>query len=119
MLLWFKRWQEAWKLARVARDILNDPEANATASTNANVILSALAERKPICRHCFNPFEIKERSFPERFQIRAVLMIPDSEPDPILCEGCHSVALATYNPNAANIGTSNSGPSNMVLQKLG
>jgi hypothetical protein len=119
MMRWFKQWLEAWKLAKIAKTILDDPEANSMASVNAKVILAALAERRPVCRHCFQPFEVKERTFPERFQIRAVLMIPDSEPDPMLCDSCFTIAVTTYNPRAANIGTSNSGPANMVLQKLG
>lgn len=101
----------------MAKTILDDP--NISASVNVQAILLGLAERKPICRHCFQMFEPKERSFPERFQLRAILAIRDSEPDPMLCENCFRVSIGTYNPQATNIGTSNSGHANMVLKKLG
>lgn len=103
----------------MAKTILDDPVANSMASANAKAILTALAERRPICRHCFQPYEPKERSFPERFQIRAILIIRDSEPDPMLCDACFQTAIGTYNPQVTSVGTNNSGHANMVLKKLG
>jgi hypothetical protein len=46
-------------------------------------------------------------------------MLPDREPDPMLCDSCFETVAAVFNPQATNIGTSNSGPTNLVLQKLG
>lgn len=119
MLKKLQRWIEAIKLARTAREILADPQANIDAIIAMQRILIGLAERKPICRHCFKPFEVKERTFAERFQVRSILMIPDKELDPMLCDECFVTALSVYNPQATNIGTSNSGPANMVLKKMG
>jgi hypothetical protein len=113
-----KSWWQAFKLAREAKRILDTPEAQMGASLHARVILTALAERKPVCRHCLQKYEPKLRTFSERFHLRSILHIPDSEPDPMLCASCFDIALSTYNPQATNIGTSNSGPPNMVLQKL-
>lgn len=117
MLHWFKSWLEAWRLARMAKTILADP--NISASVRVQGILLGLAERKNICRHCFQPFEPIERTFSERFQLRAILVIRDSEPDPMLCNNCFQTAVSVYNPQATNIGTSNSAPANMVLKHLG
>jgi hypothetical protein len=113
-----KSWWQAFKLAREAKQILDSPEAVAGASMHAQVILAALAARKPVCRTCLQRYEVKDRPFQERFQIRSTLQIPDSEPDPMLCDSCFNIALFTYNPHATNIGTSNAGPANLVLQKL-
>ena len=118
MRRWLKSWWRAWKLARFARKILDDP-ANSSATVNARMILAALAERRPICSHCFNPYEPKPRPFAEMFQVRSILMLPDREPDPMLCDSCFETVAAVFNPQATNIGTSNSGPTNLVLQKLG
>lgn len=117
MFRWFKAWLEAWKLARMAKTILADP--NVSASIHVQGILAALAERRPICRHCFQPYEVKERTFPERFQLRAILAIPDSELDPMLCDNCFNTAIGTYNPQVTNVGTSNSGHANIALKNLG
>lgn len=115
----FKRLLETRRLARTARQTLADPQANINALVAAQAILIGLAERKPICRHCFKPYEPKVHSFAEMFQIRAILMIPDRELDPMLCEDCFTNVSAVYNPQATNVGTSNSGHANMVLKKLG
>lgn len=114
-----KRWHETWKLARIAKDILDDPVASSMSTLSALAVITALAERRPICKHCFKQYTPKERSFAERFQIRAILMIPDSELDPMLCDECYASVSATFNRQATNIGTSNSGHANMVLKKAG
>lgn len=119
MIRWFKSWWQIWKLARVAKEIIDDPEANSMASINARMIIAALAERKSVCRQCFNPYDPKTRQFAEMFQVRSILMIPDKELDPMLCDNCFETVVSTYNLQATNVGTSNSGPTNMVLQKLG
>lgn len=116
MIRWFKRWLEVWRLARMAKTILADP--NISASVHVQGILLGLAERKNICRHCFQLFEPKERTFPERFQLRAILVIRDSEPDPMLCDNCFNTAIGTYNSQATNVGTNNSGHANMALKHL-
>jgi hypothetical protein len=113
-----KSWWQAWQLARQARKILDTAEADLGASMHARMILTALAERKRVCRHCFAQYEPKDRTFPERFQIRSILQIPDSEPDPMLCDSCFTIAVTSYNPQATNVGTSNSGPANLVLQRF-
>lgn len=115
----FKRWLETKRLLRTAKETIADPQASTGAMIAAQGILAGLAERKSICRHCFHPFELKERTFPERFQIRAILMIPDSELDPMLCDNCYNIAIGTFNRQAGHIGTSNSGHANMVLKHLG
>ena len=118
MFRWFKEWKQRRMLRRSALRILSDPAPSIDALIKARGIINAIAERRALCRHCFEPFEPKERSFPERFQMRSILMLPDSEPDPMLCDPCFTLVSSVYNPHATNIGTSNSGPANLVLQKL-
>jgi hypothetical protein len=114
-----KRWLETKRLERTARKTLADPQASVAAMIAAQGILIGLSERKPICKHCFQPYEPKERTFQERFQIRAILMIPDSELDPMLCDNCFHIAIGVFNPQVGYVGTSNSGHANMVLKHLG
>jgi hypothetical protein len=118
MLRWFKAWRERRKLRKFALGILSDPAPSIDALIKAKGIMAALADRKAVCKHCFEPFTPKDRSFPERFQMRSILMLPDSEPDPMLCDSCFNTVSSVYNPQTTNIGTSNSGPANLVLQKL-
>jgi len=115
----FKRWLETRRLARTARLTLADPKASIAAMIAGQAILIGLSERKPICRHCFRPYEPKEHTFAEWFQLRAILMIPDRELNPMICESCYETSVATYNSQATNVGTSNAGHINMVLRKLG
>lgn len=115
----FKRWLETQRLKRTARKALADPQASIAAVIASQAILIGIAERKPICRHCFRVYDPKPHTFAEMFQVRAILMISDKELDPMLCEDCFITAVTVYNPQATNPGTSNSGHHNMVLKKLG
>jgi hypothetical protein len=115
----FRRWQETRRLKRTALKALSDPQASVAAMIAGQAILIGLAERKPICRHCFKMYELKPRTFAEMFQVRSILMIADRELDPMLCDDCFVNVSAVYNPQATNVGTSNAGHVNMVLQKLG
>jgi hypothetical protein len=118
-LKWFKRWRETRRLKQTALKAIADPQASIAAVIAGQNILIGLAERKPICRHCLQMYEPKEHTFNEWFQLRAILMIADSELNPMLCEHCFETAITTYNPQATNVGTSNSGHANMVLKNLG
>jgi hypothetical protein len=118
MLRWFRAWRQRRMLRKTALGILSDPAPSIDALIKAKGIIASLAERKDICRHCFEPFTPKDRSFAEKFQMRSILMLPDSEPDPMLCDPCFTLVSSVYNPQATNVGTSNSGPANLVLQKL-
>jgi hypothetical protein len=118
LLRYLKRWLETRRLARTARLAIADPQASLAAVIAGQAILMGIAERKCICRTCFRIYDPKPHTFPERFQVRSILMIPDRELDPMLCEDCFTKEVATYNPSATNPGTSNSGPTNLVLQKL-
>lgn len=117
-----------WQLVRLrenrqfkatAKTIMASPESTEMARLNAEIILAALAEGRPICRHCFNPFEYKPRSFPENVRLRAVLMIPDAAPDPMICDNCAYTVVTAYNTQSTNVGTRNDGPTNLVLAKFG
>jgi len=112
---WLRKWWQTYKLARWATKVLAESDM---ASVQAKAILQALAERKPICRTCLKPYDLHARPFGEWFQVRSILMIPDREPDPMLCDSCFEAVVTTFNPHATNVGTSNSGPTNLVLQKL-
>jgi hypothetical protein len=114
----FKRWMETWRLRQTALKTLADPQASVAAMIAGQHILIGLAERKPICRHCFRVYDPKPHTFNEWFHVRAILMIADSELNPMLCEDCFSTVTAVYNPNAANIGTSNSGHNNLALKRF-
>lgn len=92
---------------------------DAAAMLKVESVRAALAERKPLCRQCLNIFDPHPRSFAETFECRSILMLPDSEPDPMLCDGCFRSIVESFNRQATNIGTSNSQPTNLVLAKLG
>jgi len=115
---WLYRLREQWKLWRMARAVLRSDGVSDMALLKAQAILAAIAARRPICRHCFNPYVHHEREFREWFQLRSILMIPDREPNPMICDSCFDIAVTSYNPQATNHGTSNSGHTNLVLQKL-
>jgi hypothetical protein len=119
LLKWCKRWLETRRLKQTALTALADPQASIASIIAGQNILIGLAERKPICRHCFQMYTPKEHTFNEWFQLRAILMIADKELNPMLCESCFETAITTYNPQATNVGTSNSGHANMVLKNLG
>jgi hypothetical protein len=112
-----KVWWQAWCLAREAGRILAESPDNSLAHLHASAILRGLHSRA-LCRNCLKPFDKTPREFSDRFRLRSVMMIPDSEPDPVLCPACFEISVGAFNPNATNIGTSNSGPANLVLQKL-
>lgn len=73
----------------------------------------------PICRFCLSPFEPHELPFHEGFQLRAVLLIPDSAPTPMTCDPCLARTVATFNHHATNVGTRNDGHTNLALAHLG
>jgi hypothetical protein len=112
-----KTWWLTWRLAREAARILAESQENTPARMNAEAILRGL-HRGRLCRNCLKPFDERPREFSDRFRLRAVMMIPDSEPDPVLCPTCFEISVGAFNRHATNIGTSNSGPANLVIQKL-
>lgn len=89
------------------------------ATLKVDAVRTALAERKPLCRQCLNIYVPHERPFGQMFECRSILMLPDSEPDPMLCDGCFNSIVYSFNRHATNIGTSNSQPTNLVLQRFG
>jgi hypothetical protein len=113
-----KAWWQAWRLAREAGRLLAESADHSLSHLHAAAILRGLHSRT-LCLNCLKPFDAKPRPFSDIFHLRAVLSIPDSEPDPTLCPTCFEIAVGTFNQHATNIGTSNSGPTNLVLQKLG
>lgn len=112
------RWRERRALRKSALRILADPAPSVDALIKARGIIEAINERREVCRQCFQPFTFKDRSFPEWFQLRAILLIPDSQPNPMICDDCYDKVVGSYNQQWTNIGTSNSGPTNLALQKL-
>lgn len=71
------------------------------------------------CRFCRNPFEYRPRPFPEVVQLRAILMVPDSVPEPMpVCDICFERSVTAFNPEATNIGTRNDAPANLALRYL-
>ena len=115
----FVRWLENRRLRKTAMKAIADPQASLAAMIAGQAILIGLAERKNICRSCFRVYDSKPHTFAEMFQVRAILMIADKEPDPMLCEDCFTNVSAVFNRQATNVGTSNSGHANMVLKHLG
>jgi hypothetical protein len=118
MIRHIRRWIETRRLRRTAIKAIADPQASIDSMIAGQAILIGIAERKNICRHCFRVYDNKPHSFAEMFQVRSILMIPDRELDPMLCEDCFTKVSETYNARATNIGTSNSGPSNLLLQRF-
>lgn len=89
------------------------------AGINADILRAAIAERKPLCRHCFRVYEPQKRSPVDWLEFRNILMIPDGEPNPMICDECFAMDVASFNRRSLDVGTSNHGPANLVLQKLG
>lgn len=107
----------SFNLARQASKIIAESPDDSLALMRADAILRGLRAGK-LCRNCLSPFDAKPRDFSDRFRLRAIMMIPDSEPDPALCPTCFEISVGTFNADATNVGTSNSGPPNLALQKL-
>lgn len=93
-------------------------EQPSPAAIDVAAIEAALAERKPVCRQCFNPYQPHEWPVGWMFECRSILMIPDAEPDPMLCDGCFESVVASFNRQATNIGTSNCMSTNLALAQL-
>src|SRR6516162_4133677 len=108
---WWRDWQDRRILKRWARMPVSE-----LAKAKAAAIQSALLARQPICRHCLSSYTVHKREFAEHFRVRAILMIPDREPELMLCDACFDTVAAVYNSRATVPGTSNSGPSNLLLQ---
>lgn len=89
------------------------------ASLNVETITAAIAERKPLCSHCFNIFTPHDWPAGAMFEARSILMIPDSELDPMICDNCFNRVVGTFNRHVTNIGTSNLFPTNLVLAHFG
>jgi hypothetical protein len=71
------------------------------------------------CRFCRSPFEYQPRPFSDVVQLRAILLIPDSVPEPIMvCDICFERSVTAFNPEATNVGTRNDGPNNLVLRHM-
>jgi hypothetical protein len=113
---WYARWKERRRAKVWARNTLRHPaDASELALGKARAILDAIKARQPICRHCFNPYTVRHREFGEQFRVRAILMVPDSEPELMLCDFCFDAVSASYNPRATMPGTSNCGPRNFLI----
>ena len=95
------------------------PSELTAAQSKVAAVEAALAERKPLCRQCLNIFDPHPWAFSQMFECRSILMLPDSEPDPMLCDGCFQSIVQSFNRQATNIGTSNSSFTNLVLAHLG
>lgn len=114
-----KRAMETELLARTASETLSDPQASNASMMAGQAILDGIAERKSICRYCFRSYDDKQHSFTEMFRVRSILMIPDNELDPMLCNECFEIVMQVYNPQFTNVGTSNFGHANIVLKNMG
>jgi len=114
----FKRREEQRQLAWQTTTIIKSDEAGALAKAWADITIAAIKERRPICRHCMQPYEPTPRPWTDYVRLRAVLMIPDREPDPMLCDPCFESAVCAFNPEATNIGTRNDGAANLCLRQL-
>ena len=71
-----------------------------------------------LCRWCLNPVTQMPKSVFEYMQLRAIVMIPDAVSDPPICRDCYDSAVASYNRQSTNIGTSNAGHANLALRHL-
>jgi hypothetical protein len=117
LLDWYRRWRERRRPGIWARHTLRHPDdASELALAKAQAIRAALKAGQPICRHCFNPYTVKHREFGEQFRVRAILMVPDYEPELRLCDFCFDAVSSSYNPRATMPGTSNCGPRNFLIQ---
>lgn len=119
MLTFLERLRTAWRYAKAAEK-KDELEGKVPASTRLAglALVRGLMNREAICHRCFNRYTPKEREFAERFQLRSILQIPDSVPDPMFCDYCWAVSVESFNRFQTNVGTSNCGHGNLALRRL-
>lgn len=120
MLSWFRRFKAGWDFANAAakkQELLGNEVPTKTKIAGL-AIMDGIRTRKPVCRRCFTIFVPREYEFAERFQVRSILRIPDSEPDPMFCHACFTSVMQEINHQWTNVGTSNSSPTNLALKHL-
>ena len=113
-----KRLRQAWHYAKAAdkkEQLVGVPIKTRIAGM---ALVNGLLNREHVCRLCFSRYTPKQREFAEKFQVRAILRIPDCEPDPMYCDACFETTVSSYNRLQTNVGTSNCGPPNLALRRL-
>ena len=122
MFGFIRRFRIAWAYAKAAerkQQLAAETEDVPIKTKIAGMALvNGLLNREAVCTRCFNRFMPQERDFADKFQLRAILMVPDSAPEPILCDYCWDTTIASYNRQTSNVGTSNHGPPNLALRRL-
>jgi len=118
----FRRLKAAWQAARQYEEAAQKKEEVLGVPINTRVAALALVNgflnRENVCRTCLARYKPRERDFAEKFQVRAILRIPDNQPDPMFCDACWDAVVMSYNRQQSNVGTSNSGPPNLALRRL-
>lgn len=78
-----------------------------------------------LCQWCLNPYDERyPRSVGELERLRQVILStgPAATVDLAICDSCHSsvvdAAMEHNNESSLDIGKSNSGPPNLLLQKM-
>ena len=119
LMKWLRKRLSSWKLRAAAqrKEELLALEQNRRAEAHGFWLINALLNRKAVCKRCFSIYIPKEHEFAERFLVRSILRVPDSEPDPMLCDFCFESIQHETNRQWTNIGTSNAGPPNLVLRR--
>lgn len=123
MFAWLRRLKLALEFIKaneerervLAREKGSTPAATKIAGLR---LVNGLRNREAICTRCFTEYKPKQREFADRFQLRSILQIPDSTPDPMLCDYCWAVTIESFNRFQSNVGTSNAGHSNIALRRL-
>jgi hypothetical protein len=119
---WFHRWRirrrNREQLIAMAEAVLAWERANEFAMLKAKALFAALAERRPVRSTCFRPFVPKNMEPAEWVRFRATVLLNDREPNPMICDGCFETAISAFNPRAAVVGSSNSGPDNLASRRF-
>lgn len=116
MFRWLKGYLRlgGWKYRAAAQ---KKQELNPQAQALGMSLMDALLNRKNICKRCHAIYTPTEHEFAQVFAVRSILRVQDSIPDPMLCDFCFSSVLEEVNKQMTNIGTSNSGPPNLILRR--
>lgn len=117
---WLKALWQNWKrkdAALINARLLAEQRQQRLAEALGFNLMDALLNRKNVCKRCFKIYTPTQYEFGERFFVRSILHVPDSEPDPMLCDFCFNSIQQEVNQQMTNIGTSNSQPPNLVLRR--
>jgi hypothetical protein len=116
---WLRLIRDSWNFAKAAQK-KQELAGQVPLATHiaGSALVNGLLNRQPVCRRCLSWYSPKEYPFEVWFQVRSILRVQDHLPNPMFCDNCIQSILQETNRKWTNVGTSNSGPPNLALQRL-